>query len=347
MKKQYWWVLVGAFMLILLTIIFKKIYYYNSCKNRIEQINNVSSQEKDLLNKILLTNLNNNYRLVKKIRSGQTSTAYLIENKSKGKFILKFPSNLQSNFQQWLDNQHASYLSISNITQGYNGKINMPKCIESGDEFIIEKYLGEELNEEIFKKLDSNDKHQICEEIADFMVFLHNNKNDKNNLSPITLPEFFTLDDCYRYLNPILLENQKQKLSNIIDQFTNRDISDEVVTKVHYDLRLPNILYDVESKTLAIIDFECVREDNVYYDFCPRVSPRLPIEMIQDIINCYNNQSHNKINFNKVKLFYDIFSIYEICTCAKFRDGINPNDIQNEKTQQLRSHISCIFDNLS
>lgn len=273
---------------------------------------------------------NDKYKLIKKIRSGNTSSAYLIEDNLKNKYVLKVASKQK---HSWVNRQLQCYSSAEKILKNYVSNIKIPKCIESGENFIIEEYWGEELDKDMLLKLSEDEKDVIAKEIANFLYFLHNykfTKTENNNTKPITFPSFFKLEDCYNYLYPILTEVQRKKLLTMIDRFNNRNTSDEIKTLIHYDLRTPNILYNSEKKILAIIDFEDLRYDNVYYDFCPRVNPRLPTEIIFKIINYYNERSSQKIDFNKVTLFYKLFSIYEFCTCMKFRDGFECPQSINE-----------------
>lgn len=349
-KSQYRHYFFSFALILSVLLLFQKIQKKNTDEmfdNQLKELTDISLQEKSMLKEILIDNLNNNYKLVKKIRTGQSSIAYLITDKKNEKFVLKTPTSSKSDPEKWLNEHLSLYSQISDILDGYSGDVKVPVCVKNGNYFVVEEYLGEELSEEVLQKLETVDRNKICKKIANFLNFLHNNNTlNENKILPVTLPDFFTLKNCYEYVEPILSTAQRKKLLDLIDKFSKRTVSDEVTTRVHYDLRLPNILYNKENKTLAIIDFECIREDNIYYDFCPRVTPRLPIDISSEIIKYYNQKAPNKINIDKVKLFYNIFSIYEICTCSKFRDRIDLTNTTNEKCNEVYACISNIINNL-
>lgn len=187
------------------------------------------------------------------------------------------------------------------------------------------------------------------------MAYTH--KNERGKVFPYILGHegVFTLKDAYNYLNDAgaLNSDEQKSLTNLISYFEKRDTSDEITALTHTDIRLQNIVYNSKTKTFGLIDFESLNTiAPIYYDFTSGTvgSYGIPYDLCSKIIDRYNEISDIKVDKEKIKMFHKLGTMYELCTCAKFRDNRNKEEIctqiWNNGIKQRFEKIDKGFSNL-
>lgn len=269
--------------------------------------------------------LDNKYEIISQIGvSGWHTSAYLMENELGEKFVIKFPNNLKD--KDWVKLQSNTYLKIDECFHEYKGDVELPKCIYLGNNFTIEKYLGEEFNEEKFEELSENEKLKIINDFAEFLNFMCKksvNKDYKVTYSRLFTyyPTIFNLMDCFEYLKAVLSDKQQEELLEEINEFNSRSKEDEIECLVHCDIKSQNVLYNKDSKKISVIDLELLSLGNIYYNFVPHAAAQFEIsyKFLYNVVDLYNKISDRKINLQKLRLFHKLGIIYEICAYNKIR----------------------------
>mgnify|MGYP003300575771 CR=1 FL=1 len=124
------------------------------------------------------------------------------------------------------------------------------------------------------------------------------------------------------------------KLKRAEEYLHTSDNSDEFIVMTHTDLRASNLMYDINTNKLAVIDFELAKPDNIYRDFvASAAASSMPWDFIKRVINFYNqipNKKHPiKINPEKVQNALLYLALHEYAYC------FNPSNFK-----QFPSHIS-------
>lgn len=263
--------------------------------------------------------------------SGAHATAYKLEDTHGKRFILKIPNNPQ-NAAHWIQNQRKTQENIHKYYSDYKGSLKIPNYIKISDDFVIEENLGKSIDSETLENFDEQEREKFINGLAEFLSYTH--KKEKGKISPYRLGHegFFTLKDAYDYLNNAgALNSEEQKLlTDLITHFEKRDTSDEVSALAHTDIRIQNIVYDFETKIFGLIDFETLNTDApIYYDFTSGTIGAfgIPYDLCYKIIDRYNDISDLKVDKEKIKIFHKLGTMYELCTCAKFRDNRSKEEI--------------------
>lgn len=263
--------------------------------------------------------------------SGSTASAYNLKD-SKGKqFILKIPNNPQ-NTRRWIQNQKNTQEKIKKYYSGYNGHLKIPNYIKIGDDFVIEENLGENLDAETLENLGDDEINEFVNALAEFLAYTHKQERRKGFPYILGHEGVFTLKDAYEYLNDAgaLNSDEQKSLADLIERFEKRDTSDEITALTHTDIRLQNIVYNSKTKTFGLIDFETLNTiAPIYYDFTSGTvgSYGIPYDICSKVVDRYNQISDIKVDKEKIKMFHKLGTMYEMCTCAKFRDKIKKEEI--------------------
>ncbi len=263
--------------------------------------------------------------------SGSTASAYNLEDGKGNQFILKISNNPQ-NTGRWIQNQKNTREKIKKYYSGYNGQLKIPNYIKIGDDFVIEENLGENLDAETLENLGDGEINKFVDSLAEFLAYTHKQERGKNFSYVLGHEGVFTLKDAYKYLNDAgaLNSDEQKSLADLIERFEKRDTSDEVTALTHTDIRLQNIVYNSKTKTFGLIDFETLNTiAPIYYDFTSGTvgSYGIPYDICSKIIDRYNQISDIKVDKEKIKMFHKLGTMYEMCTCAKFRDKIKKEEI--------------------
>ena len=261
--------------------------------------------------------LNSKYEIYSQLgTSGARTSAYLmrdIRDINGEEFVLKIPND--ENDSAWIISQRNTFENCKKALSGYDGDVYIPNNINFYDMFTVEPYAGTELTPDIYRALTEPDKNKIANDLAYFYYYLHTN----NNISDVLPLEMFfgpALDEVFDYLQDSLDEKQRLFVSEKIKCFKSRDIKDEISVMTHADIRSQNILYNQQTKKLAVIDFEVLKARNIYHDFVPfaAASFGLPYELLFETVGKYNSlmaKTNIFISSEKVKLFHELGIIHE------------------------------------
>ena len=132
-------------------------------------------------------------------------------------------------------------------------------------------------------------------------------------------------EEILAYFQDSLDANQRLFIADRITHLKNRDIEDEISVMTHADIRSQNVLYDPQAKRLAIIDFETLKQRNIYHDFVPfaAASFKLPYDMLAEAIKKYNalgEKANIAVSSKKARLFHEMGIIHEYGRVAIFME---------------------------
>lgn len=282
-------------------------------------------------------------------KSGSFATVYDLEDMKGNKFVLKIP-NKPIDTERWIAKQTKTRDTIQKYYKDYNGELKIPNYVKIGQDFIIEENLGEQLTYEEIGHLSLEQIDGFAKSMAEFLAYTH--KQEKGNEFKYVLGRegFFTLKDCYDYLNNagVLNESEQKELLDLIEKFNNRDTSDETSTLTHCDIRLQNIVYNPQTKKFGIIDFEMLNTiAPMYYDFTSGTvaSFGFPYDIASKTIDYYNEISDVKVNKEKIKMFHKLGTMFEYCYVAKVVNRkTDSNQIKDVWENYLKPRLQDIED---
>ena len=263
------------------------------------------------------------------LAKGAHSIAY-IDTENPGVVIKE--NNDISKDRGYLRRQLAGYDIIKQIlSSGYDIGVVLPSLIsasESEDKQIIieQRIKGNAFDDKghLYNQLSEEEKNIIAKQLAVFLVAMHSSgeisapeKSIKSMFDKSKLKNAQDIIDVYKDDMPVALK----KLIQSVEKYLNSsDISDEVHVLTHRDLRSSNLMYDKDTKHLAVLDFELAGKDNVYRDFVAYASASsMPWDFTKRVIREYNAISNKKyqitINPEKVQnmLVYAIAHVFARC----------------------------------
>lgn len=275
--------------------------------------------------------------------TGDRSSAYLMQDETGAEFVLKIPND--DNDFNWIKNQKDTIEKFNTALNNYDGDVYIPNPVIFDNEFIVEEYAGSDLVLDLYDNLSNDEKDKIGNDFAYFLYYLHAN-NNIGGVLPLQMFNKPTLDEVFDYLQNTFDIKEQLYISEKIKYFNNRDTSDEISVMTHADIRSQNVLYNQKQKKLAIIDFELLKERNIYHDFVPfaAASFNLPYKLLFEIVDKYNllaGKANISISPEKVKLFHELGVFHECGRCAIYR---------KDKDEQLKNMCQRVFtfiDNIS
>ncbi len=262
------------------------------------------------------------YKILEQIgMTGSKTSAYLLIDKNNNKYVLKIAND--KNDKEWIDRQKETIENRDCLLDGYYGNVFIPRVILTGNNFIVEEYAGEDFTKDLYDSLDEIERKQVALDIANFLNFIHQ-KNPVNEISPFTGFDKPTFEEIINYCNKDISEKLKNHIDELLLKYSSRDVSDEITTNVHSDIRYQNVLYNRDTKKISVIDFELTRRKNIYCDFVPAApaSFEMSYEFLSDIINDYNDLNKKIpiiIDIEKVKLLHKLGCFHEYGRCAVYR----------------------------
>lgn len=277
--------------------------------------NELSDEEKIFFDSIL----GNKYTILQQLgRSGRSTSSYLLKDSSGKKYVIKVANN--ANDEKWIISQKEAIAKREVYIEGYKGNVAVPSTIAIGDNYIIEPFLGVELNHEIYEKLEMSNKSKIAKDLAGLLNFVHS-KTVSYNKKPMIQYLHPPLKDIYKCFENNISDKQRVWMQKKIEEFEKMDSSDELTVLTHRDIRSQNLLYDEDTGKLALIDFETVECDNIYTDFVPSAAASfgIPYEFWNDMITEYNKISKLKVDPNKIKILHEMGIFHEYGRCAIYR----------------------------
>lgn len=279
--------------------------------------------------------------------NGSFATAYKLEGKDGNEFVLKI-SNDPKNSGRWIQHQRETDEKIKKYYKDYKGDLKITNYVKIGDDFVIEEYLGEQLNPYEMGKYSKEDIEGFINGMAEFLNYTHHKELKKDSPFEYTLgTQNMSLKDAYDYLNGAgaLNEQDQKMLINLISNFENRDKKDEVSVLVHTDIRAQNIVYNSKTKKFALIDFDSLLIGvPIYYSFTSGTvgSFGIPYDIASKIIDKYNEISDLKVNKEKIKMMHKLGCFFEKAVIGKFVNELNEKDIREKLRRSIKERFEAI-----
>lgn len=267
--------------------------------------------------------------------SGAATSAYrLFERETDKISVLLIPcEEIFENkeiLQVYMDEQRRAENFKSFCSEGYTGDVLIPTA-ELGENYRIMPYAGVDFTYEIYSSLSEAEQKKLAFDFATYLNFVHQKSFEQKPLLDLKFPGCKIGEISHikplgvkleSYIKGKIPEEDYQKLQKILSDFEKRDVSDEINVIIHGDLRNQNILYDVTTKKLAIIDYELACSDNIYKDLCPCASSKLSPQFLADVIRFYNEQPKKypvRLDERKVALIQKAFLLRELVYCGEAR----------------------------
>lgn len=268
--------------------------------------------------------IGNNYKIMSNVgKSGYCATAYEIEDENKNKFILKIPNN-PARAKDWIDQQKSTAEKIKKYYKDYDGSLKITDYVTIGDDFVIEKNLGQQIGkEEFWKSLPEEEILKFINGMAEFLRFTHS--KERGNVSPMVLDhKSFKFEDACNYLSKAgaINSDEQKMILDLVEKFRSRATDDEITCLTHNDIRSQNIVYDAQQKQFALIDFESLNESGKLYigiTSKPVAINGIPYHILSKIIDKYNEISDIKVSKEKIKMILKLGSLFEIAVFSKYK----------------------------
>ncbi len=268
--------------------------------------------------------LNGQYILGEQVgRSGAMTCAYLLTDKTGKQFVLKIPKKIDE-LDVWHSAQKKS-IDLRNAYVGdYQGRINVPKTIKIGLDYVVEELAeGEEFFASVYQKLSPIEKKKVAQDLGEFINYSHQRTlTDKTAKLYPNQQKRVSWQDTYNYFAPVLTEDEKKELRKEIQ--IHEEQKESPVVLAFRDYRYSNMLWDSKSKCLSVIDFDCTKNSSVYEEFTPAAAASAVIsyQFWADVINAYNHSPKKypiSIDLETVRhnFFVGIYHEYARCNIGK------------------------------
>ncbi len=285
------------------------------------------------------------------IAKGAHSTAYI--DTDNPEVVIKENNDLLKD-RGYLRRQVAGYDIIKQILDsGYETGVVLPRIIsvsESDDKQIIkeQRIKGKSFDTEglLYSKLSEEEKNIIAKQLALFLVAMHSSGEKlapkKSIKSMFDETRLKNAQDIISVYNDDMPSALKKSIQNVEKYLDSSDISDEVHVLTHRDLRSSNLMYDSETKQLAVLDFELSGKDNVYRDFVAYASASsMPWDFTKRVIYEYNANPNKKyqitINPEKVQNMLVYAIAHEFARCVR------PNEEQKIDDEEKKKYFNFIY----
>ena len=293
-------------------------------------------------------------------RTGASTMAFDAKDKDGKRCVILFKSSPVSveTTDSYMKRQKEAEEKKDFFIAGYTGDVFIPKA-QIMENYRIMPYAGEDLTEDVYRKLSQSQKLKIAKDFAEFLNFVHQKSFKEKaflnqKIRHAKIGEIDKIDDCepehkpdlclsslLKLFQPHISDKEYEHLENLCKTYLNRSKADEKIVMTHGDLRYQNVLYNQETQKLAIIDFESAKPRSLYRDFCPTVVSRLPKDFLENVIYYYNKAPKKEplyVNPKKIKLFWKINYLHEHLRCAK-RDPSFPIEKRIKMFSDFESKI--------
>lgn len=261
--------------------------------------------------------------------------------------VVKENNNISKD-RGYLRRQLEGYKTIKQILDsGYETGVILPSIIsasESDDKQIIKEYRikGKVFDDKghLYNQLSEEEKNIIAKQLAVFLVAMHSSGEmsapEKSIKSMFDKSRLRNAQEIIAVYNDDMPSSLRKSIQNAEKYLKASDISDEVQVLTHRDLRSSNLMYDAETKQLAVLDFELAEKDNVYRDFVAYASASsMSWDFTKRVINEYNAISNKKyqitINPEKVQNMLVYAIAHEFARCVRSNEGQQIDDEEKKK----------------
>ena len=285
--------------------------------------------------------IGNDYEIKEQLGNpGGSSIAFSALGADGQRYVLKVQGpNSRQSAEEWAKTQSEGFDIIESHFQDFNGEISTPQQAQKGSNFVIEKYLGIDID---IAGLAPQQKERLAKQLAEFLAHCHSQPTDAIAQDPIHKPMSSLLgnntptsfEQCLDYLTEVLSEQEQESLSQKIEQYNTRDQNNEPHVLVHSDIRSHNLLHNKEADTFAVIDFDRMRVDNIYADFCGRGFTDM-LDVLWPTIDEYNKISNHQIDPSKVRLFHGLGIVNEFCHMAITRETPDKQEAKDSISRKI------------
>lgn len=219
---------------------------------------------------------------------GNSSVVNVYEAGDKA-YAVKRPKNGQM-VHPWQISAQKEY-AMQKILRKLHTPVQTAEIESFQNNALIENYLpGQPLTGLLYASLPKQEQNQIARDIAVFLNTLHQfHLETIENKVPVT-PEPLGYGTGTIIQRSVGNKYWDLFQSNLHHIYATRHLGKHIAY-THQDLRPDNVLYDMNTKRVKIIDFgEAGNDKDLYYDFAPAISKAglLPWELTQKIIKIYN-----------------------------------------------------------
>lgn len=248
----------------------------------------------------------NGYKRTKHFSAGNSSTVNVYELGDQA-FVLKKPKNEQM-VNVWRESAQKAY-GMRKILATLSSPVQTPKISSFNGDTVIEDYLpGQPLEDALYLSLPQDEQKQIATDIAIFLNELHQYHLEVvQNIAPVH-PEPLAYGTSAIIKNTVSKDDW-QLFQNNLTHINNATHVEKRIGYTHQDLRPDNVLYDIKTKKVKIIDFgEAGNDKDLYYDFAPTISKpgMLPWKLTQKIVEIYNHLDKKTPVYIDIELVRDL-----------------------------------------
>jgi thiamine kinase-like enzyme len=261
-------------------------------------------------------------------------------------------------YNDYIKTQTFGYNLIKELLDsGQEIGVNLPVLVSINEEKreITEKRInGVDLKTEVYNSLTEQKKDAIARQMALFLNAMHQLRapqdpkqsikarfgNYENN--PDSAEKFFAMFENK------LSERTRKTILDAEECLLSAPISDEAHVMTHADLRTQNIMYDANTESLTVIDFDRAGINNIYFDFVPLApSGVVSWDFTQRIIRHYNAIPNKKypisIDAEKTRNAIIFGVAHEYSRILKINKERDPNKDAGKAAKNLESRLSLLF----
>ena len=258
--------------------------------------------------------------------SDRLDVCVLIDKRTQQKFIgLILKEKDPKKRKDFFEKRKRSENIRSFVAKDYRGETFLPEIFEGYNEIILTPYAGQYFTDDLYYSMSAEEQKKLEKDLATFLNHMHQKaySNDpflhnidyfdklKKYMTPLSANLDKNLDEILETWKNVADVRTLTQLKKLVNVFKTRDKSDEKSVLIHNDMCSDNVLYDSQSKRLAVIDFEYARIGNVYDDFCHFGGLGFPRKFITGVIREYNKltkQSEHPcpISIKKLEMFWKI-----------------------------------------
>lgn len=163
-------------------------------------------------------------------------------------FVLKVPNSCREVRSKWMEEQNKQKVVLERLFRNCSLNVKLPNVIKLSENYLVEEYLGENLDFQVYVNLTDIEKNKIARDVAAFLSFLHEICSDVSKKTikfSEQLAKFNvnSLDDMLKFIN--ILPNEgydfllklKTSFKSEVENLINNDFEVAcVLTQWHNDL---------------------------------------------------------------------------------------------------------------